>query len=70
MAKQLLHDIQTFTVIHQKTCDSPVSASTPGISLWQMDLVAMKMERFIGAKVLRSDAVAKITGANYTGGSP
>ena len=50
--------------------DSPVSASTVMTSLWQNNLVAVKAERFIGAKVLRSDAVAKITGATYSGNSP
>jgi Phage capsid family len=50
--------------------DSPVSASTFQTSLFQMNLTALKAERLIGAKVLRSDAVAKITGVAYTGGSP
>jgi HK97 family phage major capsid protein len=50
--------------------DSPPGAATPVISLWQNDMVALRAERFIGAKLLRSDACAKITGAGYTGGSP
>jgi hypothetical protein len=50
--------------------DSPPTASTAQTSLWQMDLVALKAERYIGAKLLRSDAAAKITGASFTGGSP
>ena len=50
--------------------DSPVTASTVMSSLWQLNLVAIKAERFIGAKVLRSDAVAKVTGVGYVGGSP
>lgn len=50
--------------------DSPVAAGTLMTSLWQNDLAAIKAERFIGAKVLRSDAVAKITGAAYSGNSP
>jgi hypothetical protein len=50
--------------------DSPTSASTNLVSLWQNDLAALRAERYIGAKVLRSDSVAKITGANYTGSSP
>ena len=50
--------------------DLPPSASTAQTSLWQMNMVALKAERFIGAKLLRSDACAKITGVAYTGGSP
>jgi hypothetical protein len=50
--------------------DSPVSASTNMISLWQNDLAALKAERIIGAKLLRTTAAAKITGAAYTGNSP
>jgi HK97 family phage major capsid protein len=50
--------------------DSPPTASTLVQSLWDMNLVAIKVERYIGAKVLRSDCVAKITGVGYTGGSP
>ena len=50
--------------------DSPISASTVMTSLWQANLAAIKAERYIGAVVLRSGAVAKITGVGYTGGSP
>jgi hypothetical protein len=50
--------------------DSPPSASTSQTPLWQMNLSALRAERYIGAKVLRSDAVAKITGVSYVGGSP
>lgn len=50
--------------------DSPQTASTSQTSLWQLNLVALKAERFIAARLLRSDAAAKITGASFTGGSP
>jgi capsid protein len=50
--------------------DSPTTASTVMTNLWQAGLVAVKAERFIGAKVLRTTAIAKITGANYSGNSP
>jgi hypothetical protein len=49
--------------------DSPISASTVFTSLWQMNMVAARTERWIAAKAMRT-AVAKITGASYTGGSP
>ena len=50
--------------------DSPPTASTNMINLWQNNMVATKVERFFGAKVVGSNAVAMITSANYTGGSP
>lgn len=50
--------------------DSPPSAATGYVSLWQLDLVGLLAERFISAKVVRSNAVAKITGASYAGNSP
>lgn len=50
--------------------NSPVTASTSMTSLWQNDLVAVRAERYIGAKLLRASAVAKITGASYSGNSP
>jgi hypothetical protein len=50
--------------------DSPPTASTNMISLWQNDLRAIKVERFFAAKPVRPNAVAVVTGANYTGSSP
>lgn len=50
--------------------ESPVVAGTVTTSLWQMDLVGLKIERMIGLKQLRSDAAAKITAASYSGNSP
>ena len=50
--------------------DLPPTASTAQTSLWAMNLVALKSERYIGAKLLRTDGAAKITGAAFTGGSP
>ena len=63
-------DSSNQATIQLDTSGSPPDASTVLTSLWQADLAAVKAERFIGAKVLRSDACAKITGAGYTGGSP
>ena len=47
--------------------DSPISASTVAMA---GQPGAIKAERYIGAVVLRTGAVAKITGAGYTAGSP
>jgi HK97 family phage major capsid protein len=58
------------TIQMDSSPDSPVLATSNYQSLWQLNLVGLRCERFIGAKPLRSDAVAKITGAAYTGNSP
>ncbi len=45
---------------------------SPGVpsSLWQLDLVAVKAERWYGFAALRPAAVASLSGAVYTVGSP
>jgi hypothetical protein len=50
--------------------DSPQSATTNVISLWQNNLSAIRAERYLGAKLIRSDAIAKLSGVSYTGNSP
>lgn len=45
--------------------DSPATASTVSVSLWQYNMVAFKAERFINWKPRRSGAVQLISGANY-----
>jgi hypothetical protein len=50
--------------------DSPPIASTNMLSMWQLQMLATKIERFFGAKVVRANSVVVITGANYTGNSP
>jgi len=45
--------------------DSPPTASTTLVSLWQHNMVAIKAERFINWKVRRTDAVGYIQGARY-----
>jgi HK97 family phage major capsid protein len=50
--------------------DSPPTASTFYVSLWQQNLVGLLVERSIAAKVLRTTAVAKITNVAYSGSSP
>jgi HK97 family phage major capsid protein len=47
--------------------DSPPTASTVTVSLWQNNLVAVKAERFINWKLRRSTAVAYIQSAVYSG---
>jgi hypothetical protein len=50
--------------------DSPPIAATSYVNLWTQNMVAARVERFFGAKVVRSNSVAYITGANYSGNSP
>ena len=45
--------------------DSPETASTVSVSLWQHNMVAFKAERFINWKKRRDQAVQYINGANY-----
>lgn len=45
--------------------DSPETASTVAVSLWQHNMVAFKAERFINWKKRRTEAVQYINGANY-----
>lgn len=47
--------------------DSPPTASTVTVSLWQQNLIAIKAERFINWKLRRSTAVAYIQSAVYSG---
>jgi HK97 family phage major capsid protein len=47
--------------------DSPSTSQTVLVSLWQMDMFAIKVSRFINWKLRRSGAVAYLTGVNYSG---
>jgi hypothetical protein len=46
--------------------DNPTSGSTNLVSLWQNGAVGMRAERQFGVELLRSDAVALITGMTVT----
>lgn len=46
--------------------DSPATASTTLVSLWQHNLTAIKAERMVTWKLARADAVGLIQGCNYT----
>lgn len=47
------------------TPDSPWTASTVTVNLWQHNMIAIKAERFINWKARRTTAVGLITGAKY-----
>lgn len=47
--------------------DDPATASTVMVSLWQNNLVGLRVERFINWKRRRAEAVGIIEGAVYTG---
>ena len=61
---------QAATLQMNDSPDSPPSASTSVISLWQTNQTAIRLERFFGCERLRSTAVALIDGASYSGNSP
>jgi hypothetical protein len=50
--------------------DSPPVASTSLVGLWQSNLTATRLERYLGAERLRTTAVAAISNVNYSGNSP
>ena len=58
------------TIQIDDTGDSPPLTSTVYASCWELNLAAIKIERYIGVKLLRSDGAAKITGVGYVGSSP
>lgn len=59
-------DISTEASIQADSApDSPATASTVTISLWQHNLVGIRCERFITWQKARSTSVYYITGANY-----
>jgi hypothetical protein len=44
--------------------------NTPTLDLFSKNLRALRGERSFNAKVLRNGAVASLSGANYSAGSP
>jgi HK97 family phage major capsid protein len=50
--------------------DSPITASTVPVSLWQNNMTGLKAERFFGVQKLTTTGVCVLTGASYTGDSP
>jgi hypothetical protein len=52
------------------TPDSPPTASTAYVNLWQMNWRALRAERWFGATKLSTTGVCVITSVNWVGGSP
>ena len=66
---QLSHTNQA--IVQMDTApDSPPSAATNLVSLWQLNMTGLKAERFLGATKLTTTGVAVLTGVAYTGDSP
>jgi HK97 family phage major capsid protein/HK97 family phage prohead protease len=60
-------DISTEASIQTDSApDSPATASTVLVSLWQNGLVGIKCSRFVNWTKARSDSVVYITGGNYS----
>jgi hypothetical protein len=53
------------TIQMETAPDSPPTGATTVISLWQNDLVALRMERFFGFTIMRNNGVASLSGVNY-----
>jgi hypothetical protein len=50
--------------------DSPISAGTGMVSLWQLNMTGLRAERFFGVQKLTTTGVCVLTGVSYTGDSP
>lgn len=50
--------------------DSPPTASSNLVSLWQLNMIALKAERWFGAQKLTTAGVAVLTNIAYIGDSP
>jgi hypothetical protein len=65
-ADVIVLDASQQSVVQMETSpDSPPFASSALLSLWQSNLFALRCERFFGFVVLRSSAVASLSGVNY-----
>jgi HK97 family phage major capsid protein len=59
-------DASRQTLLQMDTApDSPPTASTVPISLWQHDLAGLKAERFFGFVIHRATSVASLSGVSY-----
>ena len=73
-ASQIMADSGTITLdtarhasIQFETApDSPATSSTVPANLWQHDLVALKAERDYAYSVMRTTAVASLSGVDYS----
>jgi hypothetical protein len=64
-------DISTQGAVQMDTVpDSPPTASTNLVSLWQMNYAALRCERYFAVERLRDTAVAVVSGVTATGNSP
>ena len=70
--KELFQTLEEAGVPKSPSPDSPPSASTNFVSLWQLNLSALVVERFFVAARLRADAVAVCSNSNsyQSGNSP
>jgi hypothetical protein len=53
------------TIQMESSPDSPPTGATTVISLWQNDLIALRLERFFGYVILRTSGVASLSGVSY-----
>jgi hypothetical protein len=60
----VLNTMSEGTIMPDTAPDSPQSASTNVVSLWQSDLSAVLLERWFGIERLRSNCVAAVSNSN------
>ena len=63
-----LNSAKYASVQMETSSDSPATSSTNMVSLWQRGLVALKAERYWGYRLMRSTAVASLSGVDYSAG--
>lgn len=61
----LIDSTREVSIQMSSTPDSPPTASTTLVSLWQTNSVGMKAERYFGAELLRSNGAAVISSVSY-----
>jgi hypothetical protein len=65
-----LEDARHVTLDLSDSPDSPPTASTAPVSLWQQNMSALRCTRYFAAERLRASAVAIVDGINFVGNSP
>jgi hypothetical protein len=61
---------QTSSLVLDTDPNSPATAASVPTSLFQHDLLAIRVERLFGVELLRVSGAARITGVSYEGVSP
>ena len=66
----MLSDLNEASLQFESAPDSPPTAATSMVNIWQLNARAIRIERWFSCAKLRSDAVAIVTGSFVSGNSP